>query len=125
MSYSSRTNHEETLIGFDELFNEVNMFISKTENYLDILEIGANEFVKDLLKLTKPYSKIHKSGYTHIVDTFTYRKTNVDVGVGWGKYYGLMLEDGTKKMKSQPHLRPTFNQNKNKYYSKMLDKFYK
>ena len=125
MSTSIGASHEETLQGFDGLCNELNMFISKTENYLDILEIGANEFVKDLLKLTKPYSEIHKSGYTHLIDTFTYRRTDKDIEIGWGKYYGPMIENGTIKMKSQPHLRPTFNQNKTKYYSKMLDAFYK
>lgn len=125
MSNNLDGNHELVHRGFDDLISELNDYISKSKNYIDILEIGAKEFVKDLLKITKPYSKIHKSGYTHLVDTFTYRKTNVDIEVGWGKYYGRMLEDGTKKMKSQPHLRPTFNKNKNKYYNKMLEKFYK
>lgn len=117
-------NHELAYKGFDELVSELEIFIHKTQNYLDILEVGAQEFVSDLLKLTKPYSKIYKTGYTHLVNTFTYRKSNIDVAVGWGKYYGRMVEKGTVKMHSQSHLEPTFNANKNKYYQKMINKFY-
>lgn len=117
-------NHDLVYIGFDSLIDDLNQYIKKADNYIDILEIGAKEFVKDLSKLTKPYSKIHKSGYTHLIDTFTYRKTNVDIEVGWGKYYGRMVEDGTSKMKAQSHLQPMFDNNKDKYYKKMLEKFY-
>lgn len=109
--------------GFSDLFNELEEAIKKTENTQDVLLVGAKELVKDLLKLTKPYSKIKKAGYTHLVDTFAYRKYgNKEVEVGWGKYYGRMVEDGTSKTYSQPHLKPTFERNKNKYYSLMLKK---
>lgn len=98
--------------------------IKKVENPFEILEIGAKGFTNDLLKLPKPYSKIIATGYTHLVDSFAYKKTKNDVEVGWGKYYGPMVEDGTKKMNEQPHLQPTFERNKNKYYQKMLQSFY-
>lgn len=77
-----------------------------------------------MLKLPKPYSKITSANYTHLVDSFSYKRTKIDVIVGWGKYYGPMVEDGTKKMKAQPHLRPEFERNKNKYYQKMIQNFY-
>ena len=47
--------------------------MKNVENPTDILEVGAKEFVNDLLKLTKPMSQIRKSGYTHLIDSFAYR----------------------------------------------------
>lgn len=118
-------NHDLVYNSFNDLINEVNEYISKSQNFTTILEAGAKCFVNDLLKLPKPYSKIRKSGYTHLVDTFTYKKNKTDIEVGWGKYYGRMVEDGTKKMKSQPHMYPLFEKNKEKYYKKMLENIYK
>ncbi len=77
-----------------------------------------------MLKLPKPYSKIRSPDYTHLIDSFAYERTKTDVEVGWGKYYGPMVEDGTMKMKAHPHLHPTFERNKTKYYQKMLQNFY-
>lgn len=115
----------EVYSGFAELTAELQGYISKVQSPTDILEVGAKCFVNDLLKLPKPYSKIRKSGYTHLVDSFTYKKNKDDVEVGWGKYYGRMVEDGTKKTKAQPHLYPLFQKNKEKYYKKMLEQIYK
>lgn len=42
------------------------------------------------------------------------------IDVGWGKYYGPMLEHGTKKMSAKAHLKPLFEQNKERYYKKMI-----
>ena len=60
-----------------------------------------------------------------MIDTFNYRKTKKDIEVGWGKYYGRMVEDGTKKSKAKPHMYPTLKKNKEKYYKKMLNVFFK
>lgn len=118
--YSSEFN------GLTELSKDLEKYISSSENPQQILEIAAKEFVKDLLKLPKPISEIKKSGYTHLIETFCYElKNNGDIDVGWGKYYGKFVEDGTTKMKAQPHLVPTFEKNKDKYYRKMLEKYYK
>lgn len=111
--------------GFNELFNELNSLIQKVENPVSILEVGAKSFVKDLLKLSKPHSKIRSSGYTHLVDSFCYEIKNEEIVIGWGKYYGRMVEDGTIKTRSQPHLKPTFERNKKKYYDEMINDFYK
>ena len=100
--------------GFEELQNELSEIMLKIENPLDILEVGAKEFVKDLLKLPKPYSKIRKSGYTHLIDSFAYEKQKNEIVVGWGKYYGRMVEDGTKLTPKQPHMKPTFEKNKDR-----------
>lgn len=111
--------------GFSDLENILSDYITKVDKPLEIMEIGAKEYVNDLKKLTKPYSQIRKSGYTHLIDTFSYRIKNRKIEIGWGKYYGLMVEDGTRKTKAQPHMYPTFQKNKEKYYKKMLNAFYR
>lgn len=60
------------------------------------------------------------SGYTHLVDSFSYKRDKTGIDVGWGKYYGPMLEHGTKKMSAKAHLKPLFEQNKERYYKKMI-----
>ena len=96
--------------------------ISKVEKPEKILEIGAKEFTQDLKKLPKPISQIKKSGYTHLIRTFAYRQKGKEFEVGWGKYYGPMVENGTEKMNEQPHLYPLWDKNKEKYYKLMLTK---
>lgn len=121
MSFHSANDFE----GINDLINDLSKYIPLAQNPQEILEVGAKEFVKDLLKLTKPISKIKKSGYTHLIDSFCYEKVkNNEIEVGWGKYYGRMVEDGTIKMNAKTHLKPTFNRNRDKYYTKMLKKFY-
>ena len=46
------------------------------------------------------------------------------VNVGWGKYYGPMLEHGTRKMAARAHLKPLFERNKEKYYKKMTESIF-
>ena len=66
---------------FDSLFNELQDIIKNVETPIKILEVGAKEFVNDLLKLTKPYSKISASDYTHLVDTFSYEIVKNEIGI--------------------------------------------
>ncbi len=110
----------EAYSGFNELVEELQDYISNVQDPTVILEKGAKSFVNDLLKLTKPYSQIRKSTYTHLISTFTYRKRNNQIEVGWGKYYGPMVEDGTKKMREQAHLYPLWQRNKEKYFNQMI-----
>lgn len=108
--------------GFQDLADIIEKYAKGAENVIEVLEEGAKEFVSDLLKLPKPISNIRKSGYTHLIDTFSYRKKTKEIEVGWGKYYGPMLDNGTKKMDSQPHIYPLWDKNKEKYYKTMLTK---
>lgn len=112
----------EVYDGFDGLIKLLNDYAEKadTSRVEKALESGAKEFVEDLLKLPKPRSKINKPGYTHLVDCFGYQKKNDGYVVGWGKYYGRMVEVGTRRTKAQPHLIPTFSKNKEKYYKTMI-----
>ena len=94
------------------------------ESALDAIEAGTKEFVNDLLKLPKPRSAVRKPGYTHLIDTFAMERTQGEIIVGWGKYYGPMVEHGTKKMTARAHLKPLFEQNKEKYYRKMTEQIF-
>ena len=108
--------------GFEAMSEILEKYIDGADNAVDVLEAGAKEFVSDLLKLPKPISKIRKSGYTHLIKCFAYKKKNKEVEAGWGKYCGPMLEHGTVKMNAQEHLYPVWDRNREKYYKKMLTK---
>ena len=113
------------LQGFLDLEEQLSDILVQVEDIDEVLEIGASEFVKDLLKLPKPKSSINKAGYTHMIDSFAYSKSKFnknEIEVGWGKYYGRMVEEGTRKSKRQEHLKPTFERNKSRYYEKMISK---
>lgn len=108
---------------FEDLIKEYAEKVSD-DKALDAVEVGAEEFVKDLLRLPKPRSQINKPGYTHIVNTFAAERTDKSVSAGWGKYYGPMLEHGTRKMAARAHLKPLFERNKEKYYKKMTESIF-
>ena len=108
--------------GFQDLADIVQQYVNGAENAIVGIEEGVKEFVGDLLKLPKPMSEIKKAGYTHLVRSFTYRKKKSEIEVGWGKYYGPMIENGTKNMNAQPHVYPLWDKQKEKYYKTMLTK---
>lgn len=108
--------------GFQDLADIIEYYAKGADNFIDVLEVGAKEFVNDLLKLPKPMSKIKKAGYTHLIRSFAYKKRKDEVEVGWGKYYGPMVEHGTKKMDENPHVYPLWDKNKEKYYKTILTK---
>lgn len=111
--------------GFSELAKELSLISSNVSNIESILEIGASEFVKDLSKLPKPKSKINNAKHTHLIDSFSYSKSKKrrgEIEVGWGVYYGPLVEQGTKLMNKQPHLEPLFTSKAEKYYKLMLEK---
>lgn len=108
--------------GFQDLANIIENYAKEVDNVVDVLEVGAKEFTNDLLRLPKPMSKIKKAGYTHLVRSFAYKKKKDEVEVGWGKYYGPMVEKGTMKMNDRPHMYPLWDKNKEKYYKKMITK---
>lgn len=108
--------------GFQDLANTIEYYVKGADNVIEVLEEGAKQFVNDLLKLPKPISKIRKAGYTHLVHSFAYRKKKDEIEVGWGKYYGPMVEHGTVKMDANQHFYPLWDKNKEKYYKIMLTK---
>ncbi len=115
--------HEDE--GFDALQKILDGYDIKEEAVLAGLEKGAEQFAADVRKLPKPRSKTAKAGYTHLLDTVTCEKTKKDVEVGWGKYYGPMVENGTTKMGGVPHIKPQFERNKDKYYKIMTQNLFR
>lgn len=113
--------------GFEELEKQLSDFLKNIEDPIEILEIGAKALVNDVRKLPKLRSKMSGAGYTHLIDTVTYRKSGKEIEAGWGKYYGPMVEKGTVRMKNggTPHLSTTFERNKEKYYKKMTERIYR
>lgn len=107
--------------GFDEFSKMLEEFKKRTEvkNVTKVLEIGARQLVEDVRGLPRPRSEINTPGYTHLLDTMTYKAAGEEVEAGWGKYYGPMVENGTVRMKGTEHLRLTFKRNKEKYYKNM------
>lgn len=119
-------------IGFDEFDRELSQYLDKLEDskVTDVLKTGAEEFKADLGKLASPRSRINKGGYTHILDAFAIKQEDTGWLVGWGKYYGPILEHGWKNAGSGkssshsaiPHFHSCFDQNKEKYYKDMIAK---
>lgn len=112
--------------GFEEFSKMLEEYAGKTKesDVLDVLEYGANEFVKDVRALPKPRSLISKGGYTHLLDTVTTRRAEKEIETGWGKYYGTMVEKGTRRMNAQPHMSTTYKRNADKYYKMMNKKLF-
>ena len=125
--------------GFKDLADIVSKYVDGAENAMEGIKAGAIEFVNDLLKLPKPMSKIRKAGYTHLVRSFSWRERNneIEAGkiaaeasalthghpLGIIPYYGPMVENGAKQMKtSHPHVYPLWDKKKEKYYKTMLTK---
>lgn len=111
--------------GFDSLLKQIESSQIDNQKIVSTLEMGAKEFAKDVRKLPRPRSRMSGSGYTHLIDTVTTRKLKSEVEVGWGKYYGPMVEHGTRKMKGTPHMNPTYEKNKKKYYDIMKKNLFK
>lgn len=109
--------------GFADLINELDKYIIASENPKEVLLVGTKAFLNDLDKLAKPMSKIKRSDYTHLIDTFCYEEKKDEIVVGWGKYYGRMVENGTEKMSARPHFYPVWDKNKDRYYKLMINNF--
>ena len=115
---------DENEKAFDDLENLFADYAKKADNLIDVLQTGADTFVKDLKALPSPRSKISKAGYTHMIDTFGSEARSAEVRVGWGKYYGPILEHGSVKMRAREHFKPLWERKKEKYYNQMIKKFH-
>ena len=92
------------------------------ENIKKVLKAGADMFVSDVRRLPKPRSQINSGRHTHMLDKAGYKESSDSLLIGWGAYYGRMVEKGTKKMRAQPHLIPQWEKGSQKYYKAMSEK---
>ena len=113
--------------GFEELQQlllEESKKVDK-DNLKQCLLAGAAELASDANKLPKPISQIKSPGYTHLLASISARMMEggaTGAEVGWGKFYGRMVEKGTSKMDAQAHLIPLFERNAKNYYQTIVDK---
>lgn len=114
---------DDFTVGFDGIGRKLSDLIAKIEKKEDAIELVAKDFVDDIRRLPKPRRRISAPEYTHLIDSVSYRKKNGLIQIGWGKYYGPMVEHGSIHANAQPHLTPTWQQNKDKYIEKLKSKF--
>ena len=110
--------------GFDDLSKLLEDFEISEDDAMEALDETAEMFAQDVRKLPRPRSMITASGYTHLLDTVTYRRNKNEIEVGWGKYYGPMVDRGTRKMRGTPHIKPTFQSNQDKYFRAIQKKLF-
>ena len=114
------------ITGIDDFFKDLEEWakIADDQHVADVLMVGGEALAEDIRKLPSPRSK--RTGYTHMLDSVQAKKADgrTAVEVGWGRYYGLFVERGTRKMRAQPHLHPTWDRNKDRYYKQMADKLF-
>ena len=92
-------------------------------NIAEVLMTAGEALAEDVHRLPKPRRR--GAGYTHMLDSVAPAQAGKDaVLVSWGQFYGKFVEYGTKKMGAQPHLIPTWDQNKDRYYKLMTDNLF-
>lgn len=110
----------EGLQKFAELLEQ---YEKAADGIADVLIVGGEALAEDVQRLPKPRRR--GAGYTHMLDSVQAAPSGKDaVLVSWGQYYGKFVEYGTKKMDAQPHLIPTWDRNKDRYYKLMTDKLF-
>ena len=114
------------ITGMDDFFKDLDKWakIADDEHVADVLMVGGEALAEDVRKLPSPRS--NRTVYTHMLDSVQARRKSGEaaVEVGWGRYYGLFVERGTRKMRAQPHLHPAWNNNNERYYKLMADKLF-
>lgn len=113
--------------GFDELEQMLKDYADEVspEKLGQVLKTGADDFISDVRALPKPRSRVTSPRHTHMLDTMDSKEENGRILIGWGVYYGPILEHGSKKMQPHMHLHPTWEGNKEKYYKTMTDKLWR
>lgn len=103
--------------GFDELEKILKHYQKSADkkHVLEAIASGAAQLAADVRRLPRPRSRVRAVGYEHLLDTVTYEKKENEVKVGWGKYYGRMVENGTKRSRANPHLKPQYQSQEKKY----------
>lgn len=116
----------ESFHGFEEFSAMMQEMLSKVEGtkVTDALKEGAEALASDVRMLPSPRSR---TGHpTHMLDTVQARVDGETVQVGWGAHYGMFWENGFHpfgrgSQLSSPHLKPTWETNKDRYMKLIVD----
>ena len=107
---------------FQDMLKQYEQAVSD-QNISDVLMVAGEALADDVHRLPKPRRR--GAGYTHMLDSVQAAPSGKDaVLVSWGQFYGKFVEHGTKKVGAQPHLIPTWDQNKDRYYKLMTDNLF-
>lgn len=123
--YKYEGGSDDPVKGFDDLAGELEELAKKAEGsaLMESLKKSAEALEKDVRAMPKPRSRIAVAGYTHLLDSVGHSEEGSTLLVGWRKYYGRMVESGTKKMSAQAHLIPTWERNESRYMEIITKQF--
>ena len=116
----------ESFHGFEEFSDMMQEMLQKVEGtkVTDALMKGAEALAGDVRMLPSPRSQ---TGHpTHMLDTVQAKAEGEIVQVGWGAFYGLFWENGFHpygrgNQMSNPHMKPTWEANKDRYQKLIVD----
>ncbi len=114
------------LHGIEEFSDLMQEMLQKVEGtkVTDALKEGAEALASDVRMLPSPRSQTEHP--THMLDTVQAKVEGETVQVGWGAYYGLFWENGFHpygrgNQMSNPHMKPTWEANKDRYQKLIVD----
>ncbi len=100
---------------------------ASSANILRAQQAGAEYFCRVMRSKTSPRGRSRE----HMLDSITYEQDaqNTETVVGWGKFYGRMVESGHraggwakagKTVMPSPHMKPEFNKQKDQIIGRMV-----
>ena len=111
--------------GMGDFIKELSQWAQRVEpgHVAKVTQAAGDALAEDVRALPAPRSSLG-GAHTHLLDTVTWEPgEHGDTLIGWGRYYGRMVESGTRNMQAQPHLLPTWKKNERKYLAIMRDEF--
>ena len=108
------------LKGMDELMREIENIGRDMKEHKEEALIQAGKFFQEEVKKNTPIDTGNLRNHIELSDV---KDGSIDVFVDQqGKaYYGVMVEEGSSKMKAQPYMYPTYVKSRNKIQSKLVD----
>jgi hypothetical protein len=115
--------------GFQRLANLLEEYSQNANpaNILQAQKAGAEYFCEVMRRKASPRGRSRE----HMLDSVAYDQDarNTETVVGWGKFYGRMVESGhraggwakaSESIAAHPHMKPEFNKQKDQIMSRMV-----
>ena len=112
------------LDGFDDFLDSLSNLADRVsdDEMAEALKVAADAFVEDMHRLPSPRGT--RKTRTHMLDSISAERKGAGWEIGWGKFYGYFVEYGTSKMRPQPHLFPTWENNEVRYMKLVQEKIF-